>query len=432
MDVPRQSEFSIWCDRVFESETMRFAPKSIRVAKGRFQSVEPLENFDAPEGETILDLRGSAMAPPLVDPHIHVYMNPWPLDPSARAIPGSRERTEEIQLARRRMEDAHLAGLGWGRDLGDPLGVNLAVAEDAKSNPALPRILASGCAVYLEGRYGRFIGKPVADREGLCQAVMALINDPRVDLVKLIPTGIVNFKKGLVTAPPQFSTADLRAAVTIAHDHGKKVAAHCSGEPGIRHAVEAGVDFIEHGYFIERETMELLAEKQLVWTPTLAPVHAQWNHAKTCGWDDVVKANIRSILDNHLETLSQARQTGVKIMAGSDAGSPGVPHGGGLIRELELMETAGFSPLELLAMATTRAVCWIHGETETDRIAPGAPADFIVFRGNLQVQGISVLRHLEWVARDGIVRPGSPPAMESDDGAENYGLVTNGGEACGR
>jgi imidazolonepropionase-like amidohydrolase len=422
MKGPVSSHYVILCDRVFDPETKTMSARAVEVKDGTFASVKPLTHFPLlAAGLEVFDLFGHILLPPLVDPHIHAYMNPWPLDPKARSAPGSGAFDEELDAARARLTTAHLAGIGLVRDLGDPHGINVALAGLSQTDPALPRVLAAGAAVYREGKYGRFIGFPVKDGEGLARAVRRLVDDPRIDAVKLIPTGIINFQKGEVVAFPQFSLEELRTGFQIAHDHGKAVVAHSSGERGIRIAVEAGVDFIEHGYFISKETMDLLREKALIWTPTFAPVQAQWNHAACCGWDAETTGNLRRILDGHAEMLCYAHSIGVCIMAGSDAGSPGVPHGGGLIRELELMEAAGLPADELLAMATTRAAGWILDEKEAGRIAPGRPADFIAVRGDAS-RRIGELRRVEWVSRNGRVCRGRAPQMETDVEAETYGI----------
>jgi imidazolonepropionase-like amidohydrolase len=422
VNAPTTQHYVIVCDRVFDPDRKCLTAKVIEVKDGRFVSVEPMAAFVHREPDVeVFDLLGFTLCAPLVDPHVHYYMNPWPLDPGGRLPPGGAALEEEVRNGVQRLAEARLAGVGLVRDLGDPHGINIAVARQAAEDVALPRALVAGAGIYREGRYGRFIGEPVQSSEELNRMVLRRAINPQIDVIKLIPTGIINFRKGAVTSAPQFTREELQTAVGIAHDHGKMVAAHCSGEAGIRIAVEAGIDFIEHGYFISRETMDLLGEKSLVWTPTFAPVQAQWNHAACCGWDDETKAHLRRILDDHAEMLRYASAQGVCIMAGSDAGSPGVPHGGGLLRELEIMQEAGIPCLDLLAMATTLAASWVAPDKGLGRIAPGNPADFIAIRGAVG-RDIANLRAVEWVARDGRVSRGHSPRMETDPDAESYGL----------
>src|SRR5207248_11424643 len=109
--------------------------------------------------------------------------------------------------------------------------------------------------------------------------------------------------------------------------------AHASGDKGIEHAVEGGVDSIEHGFFIRPDQLARMRDRQIAWVPTFAPVQAQVEHAAEMGWDQTIVSNLRQILEQHAASLIKAAELGVRIIAGSDAGSYGVPHGHGLLRE---------------------------------------------------------------------------------------------------
>lgn len=424
MSVPSGNSFLIFCDRVFDPLTRSCSPRAIEVRDGWISSIKPLDNAMA-QGASLLplfDLRGNVLLPPLIDGHIHSYMNPWPLNPKFRVLPGVKNFDEELHMAIGRLEEAFLAGVGLVRDLGDPLGINLAAVELAASHTGLPRVLASGPGLFKDGRYGRFIGVPIQDQASLLAQIRKLSADSRVQLIKLVPTGIINFKKGCVTTEPQLTLEELKAAVELAHELGKKVSAHCSGEDGIRRAVEAKVDFIEHGYFISRATMDLLAKNNLVWTPTLAPVHVQWNHATCCGWSEEVRGHLRRILDQHAEMVRYAHSNGVRIMAGSDAGGVGVAHGGGLWLELRLLQEAGLPVGEILAMATAKSAGWMGLPGRAEGLRVGESADFVAFEGPV-TGDLKHLDRIRWVARAGKVVEARVPKMESDEDAESLGMV---------
>ncbi|MCZ7646139.1 MAG: amidohydrolase family protein [Planctomycetota bacterium] len=420
MTPPCQPTFVVHADRVLDPDSGRFVPRRIEVRDGTIVSVAPLE-AGAEERAEVWDLRGMRILPPLADSHVHLYFEPWPLDPKARDLPAASATETDFAHARERLGEAFHAGVGVLRDLGDPLGISLTALEWTANAHDLPRLIASGPGLFREGRYGRFIGCPCADRASLLEQVRALLADPRVQLIKLVATGIINFKKGGVSAAPPWETDDLKAAVDMAHAAGKAVAAHGSGEAGIRRAVDAGVDFIEHGYFISKATMEELARRDLVWTPTFAPVHAQWSHAERCGWDAETQMRLRGILDGHAEMLRFARGLGARILAGSDAGSPGVGHGGGLWQELWLLQEAGSEPAALLRMATLQAAAWMGLGASCGQLRHGRPADFIAVDGPVE-QDLRALERIRWVVRDGRVSAARKPWLESDPEAETYGL----------
>ena len=115
--------------------------------------------------------------------------------------------------------------------------------------------------------------------------------------------------------------------VETAHAAGRKVMTHCSGLKGLAVAAGAGVDSIEHGFFMDRTTLALMRDKQLAWTPTFCPVHFQWARPDAAGWSAQTVGHLRRILDAHAEYLLLAHNMGVRLLLGTDAGSMGVKHG---------------------------------------------------------------------------------------------------------
>ena len=401
MSLPQSNHYLIDCDRVFNSQSGKTEARRIEVHNGKFQRIDELSQLGSPPpGLEHFDLRGFTLLPLLMDTHVHLYLNPWPLEPESRSAPGTRQRVEEQRAATRRMRQALRAGVGTLRDLGDPLDINLEAVRSSEHSRDLPRILSSGPAVHRNGRYGRILGHAFDDKPSLLRAVNALTEHPQVSVIKLVPTGIINFKKGCVSAAPSMDLDEMRAVVELAHESGKPVAAHCSGEAGLRLAIAAGIDFIEHGYFINRELIEQLAAKQLHWTPTFAPLHIQWKFASQCGWDADTRTTLRKILDDHADSVRYAHSIGVKLLAGSDAGAQGVTHGGGLWLELALLHEAGLSVASCLQIATARASQSLGLQNETGQIAQGFAADFIVVDGPPEAP-FSDCSAIRWVAREG-------------------------------
>ena len=119
--------------------------------------------------------------------------------------------------------------------------------------------------------------------------------------------------------------------IKMSHDAGFAVMVHCNGNERIVNALEAGADSIEHGYFMEAETLELFKEKGAFWTPTVIPVAAL---AGQPGFNEEV---IKRIIDNHIANIHKAARMGINLLSGSDAGSFMVPHVKGSIKELDLI-----------------------------------------------------------------------------------------------
>jgi imidazolonepropionase-like amidohydrolase len=198
------------------------------------------------------------------------------------------------------------------------------------------------------------------------------------DRIKLIPTGIINFQRGAVTTEPQMTVAEIREIAETARSFGRQSFAHASGDAGIDRAIEGGVDSIEHGYFIRDDQLVRLAATGIAWVPTFAPVAAQLRHADRMGWDQAVRDNLRRILDGHAASLRRAHQLGVRIVAGSDAGSYGVPHGSGFLWEMQLMEEAGVPPAAVIRSATAAGSDRLAFREKFGRIVPGYRSRFIL------------------------------------------------------
>src|SRR5581483_9557336 len=134
----------------------------------------------------------------------------------------------------------------------------------------------------------------------------------------------------------------------------------------------------EHGYFLREDQLARMRDRNIAWVPTFAPVQKQLDHADRMGYDAIVAANLGRILEEHAATLLKAHQLGVTILAGSDAGSYGVPHGLGLLYEMELMERAGLGPLTVLNAATGVPSQRLAFKDNFGQIRPGFRPRFIV------------------------------------------------------
>jgi imidazolonepropionase-like amidohydrolase len=222
------------------------------------------------------------------------------------------------------------------------------------------------------------------------------------DRIKLIPTGIINFKKGAVTAAPQMSAEQISEFVAAAKTFGKQTLAHASGDDGIEHVIDGGVDSIEHGFFVRDDQLARMRDREIAWVPTFAPVQKQVDHADRMGWDTEVVANLRKILDQHAASLVKAHAMGVQVIAGSDAGSYGVAHGLGFLYEMELMQRAGLSPLAVINSATGAGSKRLAFKEKFGQIKPGFLSRFILTRHS-PLEDVANLRKDRMIVFDGTV-----------------------------
>lgn len=345
------------------------------------------------------------LLPGLTDAHAHLFLEGGELDPEQRARSQQLPPADLLARAQTRLERLVQLGVLAVRDAGDRDGVGLALSRQYRagpgSRPLMPYLESPGAAIHRRGRYGSFMGEPLEAHASLHACVQARIA-AGADRIKLIPTGIINFKQGAVTSEPQMSTAEIAEIVAAARAFGRQTFAHASGDSGIDRVIDGGVDTVEHGYFLRDDQLARLRDRDQAWVPTFAPVQKQVEHAERLGWDATVLGHLRRILDGHAASLVRAHARGVRVIAGSDAGSYGVAHGYGLFDELEAMERAGLSPRAVLHAATGAGAARLGFHEPIGRIAPGYRSRFVLTDRPV-LAGIKHLRDPRMVVFDGNV-----------------------------
>ena len=349
-----------------------------------------------------LDLPDYTVLPGLIEAHAHFFLAGGELNTHRRATWLKQSPEIQLQAAHAKLEKLLWLGIAAVRDAGDKHGVGLALSKfysfrssrgnEAPSKPALidqslltsaatislmPYVDSPGAAIHHKGRYGGLMAEPMENFASLKQCVEARVK-AGADRIKLIATGIINFQVGNVTAEPQMTRAEVSEIASAAKSFGKQTFAHASGDAGIERAIEGGVDSIEHGYFVRPDQLAKMRDRQIAWVPTFAPVQAQIDHADRMGWDDKVVSNLTQILDQHAASLVKAHEMGVQIIAGSDAGAYGVPHGLGFLHELELMERAGLPPLAVINSATGTASNRLAFREKFGQLKPGYLSRFLL------------------------------------------------------
>jgi len=307
-------------------------------------------------GDEVHDLRPLVLTPGLIDAHVHLGL-------FARA-----DLQKEITQA---MD----SGLAAVRDGGDRDGRTLDTKNRRESRLL---IAASGQALHQAGRYGKFLGRPVSDREDINELILSL-RDKGAAQIKIIASGPVNLEEFGKVGPPQFNVRLIKDIVDRAGDFGLKVMAHANGPEAVRAAVQAGAASVEHGYFMGPANLELMAEKGTFWVPTITPL------AVLAGKEDRNSRRldiIKRTVGHQLEQLALAREMGVRIGLGTDAGSPGVGLGSSLRDEISWMLKAGFSGPETLAMATAGNADLIGFTGRLGRLTPGHLAFIAGFSGD--------------------------------------------------
>lgn len=298
--------------------------------------------------------------PGLIDAHVHLFLDGQPTDNNLRSVHMRKSVEDLTEAARISARQALNCGVTLVRDAGDRHGINNRVRSEAEQVANLCGVRSGGAGIKRAKRYGGFMAKDVADEADISQSVSALAKTN--DEIKIILTGIIDFDAGAVTDEPQFTLDEAILVVATAQTCGRKTFSHCSGIKGLSIAAAAGVGSIEHGFFMDKETLGLMRDKQIAWTPTFCPVHFQWAHPEAVGWSPNTVGHLRRILDSHGEHLRLARDMGVPLLLGTDAGSMGVEHGYALFDEIDRYLDAGIPLLNTLQAATSAARRHFHLE----------------------------------------------------------------------
>lgn len=371
--IPDSSEIRIRAGWLIDG-TGRPARKNVLIrASGGI--ITDIRDDDGRFDPDVVDLTDCTVIPGLMDAHVHLFM-------SGTADPEIRERQlhadyDAIRSVIAGHLDNHAAnGIIAVRDGGDYGGHALRFKQETLGKGDRPvRIFAAGRAWRQSGRYGRLIGRPPENGQTLAAAITA--NEDGGDHVKIVQSGLnslIHFGK---QTAPQFSLSEMKEAVAAAHNRGAKVMVHANGEAPVRIAVEAGCDSIEHGFFMGTDNLKRMADRGTVWVPTAITMKSYAEMLPAGGTESKVA---RRTWRHQMEQIAEARHLGVRVAAGSDAGSLGVHQGLGLIQELVLLVEAGYALEEAIRCATAQtAILMNFGGYGL--IKAGSPANFSAVHG---------------------------------------------------
>ena len=217
-------------------------------------------------------------------------------------------------------------GITFVRDGGDALGVSARAKELAPEYGIDYRTPVF--AIHKEGHYGSIVGKNFSTMPEFHKRVLEA-KEQSADFIKIMTTGLLDFNAhGAITGTP-LDAAEVKEMVHIAHEEGMAVMSHTNGTYGVQAAVEAGVDSLEHGNYMNEESLAMLSESHTVWVPTLVTVR------NLLGDGRYADETLRPIIETAEENVRKAFGLGVKVAPGSDAGAYRVLHGQGIQDEMQ-------------------------------------------------------------------------------------------------
>jgi imidazolonepropionase-like amidohydrolase len=379
--------------------------QTVVVDGGRITAIE--NGFRVPAaGDRVIDLKSGTLLPGLFDMHVHLSgeysknseLNDYKLNEADVAI-------DAVVHAQRTL----LAGFTTVRDLGDEFRETIALrnAISARKVPG-PRIVAAGKSIGTTGGHAdptngwarKFPANPGPD-----QGVVNSVDDARQavrqrykegsETIKITATGgVLSIAKN--GSNPQFTEEEIRAIVTTARDYGFKVAAHAHGTEGMKRAVRGGVDTIEHGTFMDDETIKLMKERGTFYVPTISAGRWVADKAKDPGFfPAVVRPKAQAVGPQIDATFSKAYKAGVKILFGTDTG---VSAHGDNAREFRYMVEDGMPAMEAIQSATSAPAKFL-GLDDVGSVAVGKLGELVGVPGN-PLEDITVMERVSFVMKD--------------------------------
>ena len=343
----------------------------VLVEDGRIAEVSDSEPRAA--GARRIERPDSTLLPGLVDCHVHLIISgggDW-LGEAAEPTPVLAWR------AARQAADTLRGGFTTIRTLGGRDRIEILLRDQIRDGLLEgPRILAAGRVVCMTGGHGSWIGREADGPDEVRKAVREQVKDG-ADVVKLMATGGV-MTPGVQPGAAQLDEDELRAGVQEAAKAGKQTASHAQGSEGIMAAVRAGIGSIEHGFFLTDEIVREMRERGTALSATLVAATGLAD-APPGTIPDWARLKAQAVRSAHLASFRLAHAVGVKLVLGTDAGTPFNYHGRNA-RELELMVEAGISPLEGLLAATRNGANLLGVGDETGTLEPGKQADLLLVR----------------------------------------------------
>jgi imidazolonepropionase-like amidohydrolase len=348
----------------------------VQVEDGRIAGVSSSEPRASGDDLRRIDAPTATLLPGLIDCHVHLALSGGPnwLSEVQQSYALACWRAAAFARATLRAGFTSVRCLG-GRDGLDPA---LRDAQRAGVVEA-PRIVTANLAICITGGHGAWIGREADGADEVRKAVREQLR-AGADCIKLIATGGV-MTPGVDIGSQQLTLEELQAGVEEAHKAGRKAASHAHGADGIHAAVLAGIDSIEHGSFLRDDTIELMKERGTCLSMTLCSA-AGIASAPPDSVPEWARQKAAVAAEAMIDSFRRAYQAGVKLVLGTDAGTPYNFHGANA-RELALMVQHGAAPLDALKAATINGAELLQIADEVGSIEPGKQADLVLCEGNV-------------------------------------------------
>lgn len=342
---------------------------SVLVEDGTIKEVGA--NIAVPEGAKVIDLGGKTMLPGIFNCHVHMCSD---------AGNGRREQISDASAAIRGIKNLRTlvnSGVTYIRDAGSPHYIDIDLHEaQLRGDIVAPEMQTAGRCICMTGGHGHDSGRD-ADGPDDCRKAAREQLKAGATWIKVMATGGV-MTKGVEPGSPQLTEEELRAAIEEAHKAGAKSFTHAQGMTGIKNALRAGVDSIEHGFFMDDWCFDFMKEHNVFFVPTLAAPYWIKVNGTAAGIPDYMVRKVENTIEAHQDTFRRAHKAGVKIALGTDAGTPFNKYDL-TCYECVLMVENGMTPMEAIQCGTINAAELMSVDATHGSITPGKRANFAIF-----------------------------------------------------
>ena len=399
------------CGRLLDVKSGKWRENvTIEIENGVVKSVGPMT-----KAAGSIDLSKHSCLPGFIDSHVHMVFETEKQADAMRHALGNNPGDNAYRSVRN-AERTLMAGFTTVRDLGAAGGLNVAMRNAIAAGyiPG-PRIFTAGTTIATTGGHGdrtNGLNQRFARADGIPGPMDGVINSPEearaavrarfkegADLIKITATGGV-LSQNANGQNAQFTDEELRAVIATAKDYGFKVAAHAHGAEGIKRALRAGVDSIEHGTLMDDEGIALIKKTGAWLVPTITAGRYAAEMAKDADqYSPAVRKKALEIGSVSQAAFGRAYKAGVKIAFGSDAAV--YPHGDNA-KEFAYMVEGGMPALEAIRSATLSAATLLGQEKRLGSVEPGYVADIVAVGGD-PLADITELQKVRFVMKDGVV-----------------------------
>lgn len=396
-----QEQYYILADRVFDGEQMHEG-WAVIVTGDKITAAGPSSQVKSPQDAIQVKVPGSTLLPGLIEGHSHLLLYPYNItDWDTQVL----KESDSYRTARATVHARNtlLAGFTTVRDLGTEGAGYSDVALKRAINENIipgPRMIVAGRAIVSTGSYGPkgfdtdfeiMLGAEAADGNDLIRVVRDQIGKG-ADFIKVY----ADYRWGTKGEDqPSFTLDELKLINDVTRSSGRYLVCHAKSKEGMKRAILAGAETIEHGDFLDEEIAQLMKEHRVTYFATLGAVDAIQQYR---GWKKGKEKDTPAI-EQKKNSFKIALHAGVTIGMGGDVG---VFHHGENVYEMELMVEYGMKPLDVLRSATTVNSRALHMENEIGSIKLQHLADLVIVSGDPS-KNISDLRKVEWVMKNGVV-----------------------------